>query len=246
MLRTVDSLIGHRLLASDGELGKVKDLYFDDRAWAIRYFMVDTAGWLADRRVLLSPLDVGEPDWSQMTLPVAMPRERVEASPPAAEDKPVSRQYERELSAYFGWPFYWVATPGAIPAQGGTAVADQIPDDPDEADDNDPHLRSANEVTGYHIQASDGEIGHVEALIADTALWVIRYLVVDTRNWLPGRKVLIARNWLESVSWEEKRVVVGLSREEIKGSPKYDSAEPVNRRYEECLYDYYGRPSYWN
>jgi uncharacterized protein YrrD len=246
MLRSVNSLIGHRLLATDGELGTVKDLYFDDRAWAVRYFVVNTGGWLADRRVLISPIDVGEPDWSKMTLPVGMSREQVEASPPAEEDKPVSRQYEENLSAFFGWPFYWVTTPGGVPAQAGTAVADQVPEHPDESDDSDPHLRSANEVIGYQIQASDDEIGHVETLIADTDLWVVRYLVVDTRNWFPGRKVLVARNWLKSVSWKDRKVVINLTCEEIKGSPEYDEAEPVNRRYEERLYDYYGRPTYWN
>ncbi len=49
--------------------------------------------------------------------------------------------------------------------------------------ENDPHLRSAEELEGYHIQASDGEIGHLESLVADHANWDIRYLRVEAGNW---------------------------------------------------------------
>ena len=58
--------------------------------------------------------------------------------------------------------------------------------------DDDPHLRSIEAVTGYHIHASDGEIGHVEDFLIEDADWSIRYLVVDTKNWWPGKKVLIS------------------------------------------------------
>ncbi|MGQ9572218.1 MAG: PRC-barrel domain-containing protein [Dehalococcoidia bacterium] len=102
----------------------------------------------------------------------------------------------------------------------------------------DPHLRSVKEVTGYHIQATDGEIGHVEDFILDDEDWVIRYMVVDTRNWLPGKKVLVAPGWVENIDWSESKVAVGLSREEIKDSPEYDPSAPVNREYEVRLYDY--------
>ena len=242
MLRSTNSLIGYRILATDGVLGKVKDLYFDDRTWTARYLVADTGGWLEDRLVLISPVDVGTPDWSKDLLPVSLSKKQVEESPPAAEDQPVSRRYEQELSAHFGWPFYWVATPGGIPGQAAVESAAEQPEEPSEGDSN---LRSAREVTGYHIQATDGEIGHVEDMIIDTDPWIIRYLVIDTKNWLPGRKVLVARNWLNSVSWEEHKVHVDLNRNEIKGSPEYDPAKPVNRDYETRLYDYYGRPSYW-
>ena len=41
----------------------------------------------------------------------------------------------------------------------------------------DPNLRSTNVVSGYHIQASDGEIGNVEDFIVDDQTWAIRYLI---------------------------------------------------------------------
>jgi hypothetical protein len=46
MLRTAKSLNRHRITAKDGEIGKLSDLLFDDRAWTIRYFVIDTRRWL--------------------------------------------------------------------------------------------------------------------------------------------------------------------------------------------------------
>jgi hypothetical protein len=70
--------------------------------------------------------------------------------------------------------------------------------------------------------------------------------VIDTRNWLPGRKVLVAPAWAEQVSWVERKVHVELGRETIKNSPEFDPSMPVNREYEARLYDFYGRPYYWD
>ena len=101
-----------------------------------------------------------------------------------------------------------------------------------EGGESDPHLRSTREVIGYHIQARDGETGHLEDLIVDDESWFIRYLVIDTRNWLPGRKVLVAPAWAEQVDWVARKIHLDLSRETIRNSPKYDPSMPVNREYE--------------
>jgi hypothetical protein len=115
----------------------------------------------------------------------------------------------------------------------------------EEKNSGDSHLRSSKEVLGYHIRASDGEIGHIEDFIAEDDTWFIRYIVVDTRNWLPGRKVLISPQWVEKISWAVHKVHIDLLRDNIKNSPEYDPGQPVNREYETMLYDYYGRPKYW-
>lgn len=109
----------------------------------------------------------------------------------------------------------------------------------------DPHLRSSDEVKGYRIHASDGEIGHVEDFILEDEEWRIRYLVVDTGKWLPGKKVLVAPMWIKDILWADSMVVVNLTKEEIENSPPYSPELPINRDYEEVLYDYYGRPKYW-
>jgi hypothetical protein len=146
---------------------------------------------------------------------------------------------------YYGWPYYWhgadvwgpVATPSDLRTIEKTETGAP---DPDKS-----HLRSTKEVTGYHINAADGEIGHVEDFILDDSTWTLRYVVVDTRNWLPGRKVLVSPTWVRSVEWRERLVNLDLSRESVQNSPKYEPDAPVNREYETRLYDYYGRPAYW-
>jgi hypothetical protein len=101
------------------------------------------------------------------------------------------------------------------------------------------------EVTGYHIQATDDEIGHVEDFLVDDHSWTIRYLAVDTRNWLPGKKVLVSPDWAETIDWGQSKVMVKLTRDQIKNSPAYDPSTPVDRAYEARLYDYYHRSRYW-
>ncbi len=98
---------------------------------------------------------------------------------------------------------------------------------------------------GYHIQAHDGELGHVEDLIVDTGEWKIRYLVVDTRNFWPGKKVLLAPDWIREIVWDTQRVQVDLAREAIRQGPEYQPDRLLDREYEEELHTHLGRPGYW-
>jgi len=107
------------------------------------------------------------------------------------------------------------------------------------------NLRGVKEVTGYHIAATDGEIGHVEDFFIDEADWRIYYLLVDTRNWLPGRRVLISPDWITDIVWADSQVHVNATREQVKNSPEIDPTGAVDRRYETTLYGHYGFPPYW-
>jgi len=248
MLRSLKDIMGYHIAASDGELGSVRDFYFDDQEWVIRYLVADTGRWLPGRQVLLSPVSVAGLEWASRRMKIALTKDQIEKSPAINEDEPVSRQAERDLVAHFDWPTYWGAAPHgpatASPHRSGDtsqAVAERRVTQ----QSTDPCLRSVDEVTGYHIQAKDGEIGHVEDFITEDDLWALRYMVVDTRNWLPGRKVLVAPAWIDAVHWDEAKVLVNLTRDEIKNSPPFDPAQPINREYETRLYDFYGRPKYW-
>lgn len=241
MLRVTSSIEGYKLSASDGELGKVKDFLVDDRVWSVRYLVADTGPWLLGRRVLLSSAVLQDPDWTLGVVPVALTKEQIENAPVLADDKPVSMQHEIALHDYYGWPRYWGMHTPVFPAE---AMAES-PAARSDNEDGDPHLRSTKEVEGYHIDAADGEIGHVDDFVVDTEGWWLRYAVIKTRNWLPGRKVLVAPDWFESVHWVDRKVKCSLTREEIKNSPEFDPSAPVNREYEEKLHDYYGRPKYW-
>jgi sporulation protein YlmC with PRC-barrel domain len=237
MFRSIKELTGYAIHAADGNIGRVHDFYFDDQTWAIRYLVVDTGGWLSSRKVLVAPVALDVPKWESKTLPVRLTKEQVEKSPSIDLDKPVSRQMEEELYAYYGWRPYW----RDARARAAVRVIEKSVKD----ESSQLSLRSVDEVIGYDIQASDGEIGHAADLIIDDEAWIIRYIVVDTHDWLPGKKVLVSPSWTGAVTWPERNIYVGLSREMVKNSPEFDPSAPVNREYELRLYDYYGRPKYW-
>ena len=262
MLRHLKDLQGYALRATDGDIGIVKDFYFDDERWVVRYLVVETGTWLASRKVLVSPVSLGTPNHEQRVLPVSITREQVKNSPDIDTEKPVSRQHEKDYLGYYGYPAYWdsVGTWGAGSLPG--LLAPEIGVTPSgigvlEAEravaaeratrhrDEDPHLRSCKTVTGYHIKAQDGEIGHVQGWIVDEESWAIRYLVVDTSNWWMGHKVLIAPQWIQEVSWADKLVVANMTRNAIQNAPAWDAALPPDRAQEADIYKHYDRTGYW-
>lgn len=246
MLRSMKELRGYKIQTTDDEIGKAHEFYFDDQFWLIRYLVVDTGNWLPGRLVLISPHSLAKPDWAAKIFPVNLSKEQVESSPEIDIAKPVSRQHEVELAKYYNWPPYWS---GAEARVAGAFAVPPKAEEQQKEEKGDPHLRSSREVIGYSIEASDGEIGHVEDFIVDDESWIIRYMIVDTRKWLHwlpgGKKVLIAPAWIKRTDWSESKVRVDLSKEQIKNSPQFDSSAPVNREYEILLHDYYGRPKYW-
>ncbi|MBD3321269.1 MAG: PRC-barrel domain containing protein [Chitinivibrionales bacterium] len=253
MLRSAKEMKGYSIKARDGHIGKVSDFMFDDTSWTIRYLVADVGDWLVHNHVLIAPAALRTP--GEREFPVDLTTEQVKNSPNIDTEKPVSRKEEEKLRLYYGWPVYWGPTgfagpmPAAIPAPEipGNSAEEQTELKKDtEGSGEDSHLRSLNELVGYNIEASDTGIGHIDDCIIGSETWGIRYLIVDTGNWIPGRKVLVSPAWAESISWYEKVVTITHSSEEVRKSPEYNPADPVNREYEEILYDYYGRPKYWH
>ena len=251
MLKNANHLKGLVIRAKDGEIGTVDQLYFDDETWAIRYLTAETGSWLDDRKVLISPFSVVNADWQAKRLDVALTRKQVEHSPNIDTHRPVSRQHEAEYLGYYGYPYYWGGPylwgPAycpmnlAIPAIASKeALAERI-----RKESADSHLRSTEAVTGYHIAATDGEIGHVAGFVVDDEAWAIRYIEVATQNWWPGKKVLVSPDWINDVSWTSSKVYVSLSRETIKTGPEFAESMPITREYESRLHLHYGRSPYW-
>lgn len=250
MIQSLNIIRKYSIQATDGILGSVSDIYFDDAEWTVRYLVVDTGTWLSGRKVLIPASALGSPDNRLRHFPVQLTRAQVEDAPSIDEDKPVSRQHEADLHGYYGWEPYWGAgglapgmagyAPGAIPPPPPEPAAGAIAEEP-----GDPHLRSGREVIGYRIAATDGDVGHVEDILVDDDGWRVRYLLVDTRNWLPGRKVVMAPDWVRTIDWAERKVAVDHTRDQVKGSPEYDEVAGVSRAYERGLYEHYGRTAYW-
>jgi len=255
MLRSVKSLEGFAIGATDGTIGKVKDFYFDDQSWVVRYLVVDTSAWLGGRRVLISPYSIGKTASDEAVLPATITKDQIKNSPGIDSEEPVSRQYEKSYLGYYGYPYYWGGAglwgDGYYPGTTLTGVDAQyyagdrgylkVPS----ADDSDPHLRSCNAVKGYHLSATDGEIGHVEGFLVDDATWSIRYMIVNTSNWWVGHQVLVSPEWIEHVSWADSKVRVALTRESIKAAPVYTEGMRLDRDAEWGVYQHYGRKAYW-
>jgi hypothetical protein len=235
--------------ATDGEMGNVDDFLVDDQSWGVRYLVVETGGILGGRRVLISPISFLETEEERRRFQLALTMNKIENSPSIDLDKPVCRQQERDYYHYYGYPHYWgyggLWGMGTYPGVLATSAPEGAYAGQRDEAPGDAHLRSVNEVRGYHVQGSDGAIGHVEDFIVDDETWEVLYLVIDTSNWWFGKKVLVAPRWASRVSWDERKIYVGMSRAAIKDSPEWDGTAGVNRVYEAHLYDYYGHPAYW-
>lgn len=247
MLLSTRELVGYVLSAQDGEIGRCKDFLFDDEKWAIRYMVADTGSWLSKQRVLVSPVAIESVDSESKRLHVRLQRRQIEEAPRLDEDAPVSRQFERQYSRYYGYEPYWRGPNLWGMTQFPVYQDKEIVEDEKELNEphGDPHLRSVDEVIGYHIQAKDGEFGHVEDIILDPECWRVQYLIIDTRNWFPSPKVIVPPDWIDAVEWSDSTVKMPLTKEQVKSAPEYDPRAAVDRGYETRLYDYYGRPYYW-
>lgn len=251
MLKIADEMKKSPIRARDGDIGSIGDYYFDDRTWALRYVVVEIGSWLNRKKVLVSPAALSP--LSDGAIPAALTREQVAESPDIQTDLPVSRRHIEEITAYYGWPVMWGGTgfmagePSMIPPAAQQLAADREKKEEEIGKGHyDEHLRSADEVRGYHVSAVDGRIGHIRDLVLDDNAWAIRYLIVDTRDWLPGRTVLVSPRWVTDVQWDGRTVAVDLTRELIETSPPYDPDTPIQRQYEQLLHSHYGRTGYWH
>ena len=250
MLRHETEIKGYAIHAIDGLIGTVNDFLFDDATWLVRWLVIDTGNWLPDRKVLLPPSALADVNHMGRQFSVRLTKQQVKECPAVESDRPVSRQTETNIYSYYGWAPYWGL--GFVGIGGGYLAGTSPPppspelmrrekeiDDAQRAKD-DPALRSANEVTGYQILASDGEIGHVEDFLVEDDDWSIHYLVVDTTNWWPDKKVLISPLSVRKIEWTHRQVSLGADRQKVKDSPAYDPSTTVDPIYEKHFHDHYG------
>lgn len=250
MLRRMSELTDYTLRAKDGDIGTIDDLYFDDESWTVRHLVVVTGGWLSvQRRVLIPPRAVQHVDAAAHRLVTNLTRQQVEGSPGLDSARPVSRQYEQTLYGYYGYPYYWggpylwgpLIYPTAPPPNTYDAERHAAEHPPEDA-----HLRSARDVEGHRIQATDGELGHVADFLVDEETWAIRYLIADPRSWWPGHHVLVPTEWITAVHWNEATVQVNVDKAAVRNAPAYDPARALDRDAEMRYHRAFGREGYWD
>jgi hypothetical protein len=233
MLRSIKQLCGDQLGASDGEIGHVKDFYFDDQNWVVRYLVADTGSWLPGRKVLISPHAFGSLHESGKLLRVNLTRKQIEDSPSIESHKPVSRQYEEEYYRYYGWPYYWQGD--GLWGMSGFPIL-ELPAPPllseplnaigPQPERADAHLRSALAVNGYDIEASDGTFGHICDFMMDDQSWAIRELVIKVGHRFSGKEVQIPTSQVSRIRYEKSTVSVNLTSAAVQQSPAH-LLEPV-------------------
>ena len=257
MLRRLEEILGYELAAPDGIVGTLHDVFLDDETWTVRYVAVDTGLWLG-RSVLLSPISFESPDWQGRRIPLTVTRAEIERSPELLGRARFTREEEREFAAYYGYPHYWGGTglwgwadrPGALVAAppSGYVPPSALDADAARAADADvltTSVYSGKDISGYHIHALDGEIGHVDDFIIDEDSWSVRYLQIDTSNWIGGKTVLLAARWIQRIDPADGKIHVDVTKERIENSPEFDPGTAIDRAFEERLHQHYGLPAYW-
>lgn len=249
MLFQAEKFLGIAVQAKDGEIGKVKDMFFDDKTWAVRYIVVACGSWFDSNDVLLIPSSLQVPNALLPILLTSLTKEQVVHSPKLATDLPVSRQYEGEMHSYYSWEPYWsypafgYGFSAYYPDTQETAEAHLIEEEEAQDSDFDPQLRSLKEVIGYHIKASDEELGNVVDVLISRESAEVTHFVVDTQNWWPSKHVLIEVGSIRTIDWGLRTIGTTLDKETIKGAPEFDDKDSFNSAYMEKLWAYYHRNS---
>jgi len=262
MLFAVSALRNCPVRASDGDIGSARDFLFDDKNWKIRWMEIDAGHWLPGRRVLVHPCAIApielppKPALPMLSpgptleLAVNLTRAQIEAGPQSRAEEPVTREMESLLYDYYGWDPYWGVThfgAGALPnseqqivpeAARRDAAAEAFP-----AEDVSG-LHSAVSVQGMSVHASDGDIGHVENLLADDSNWEIRYLLIATRNWWPGKVARLSPYAVKDIDWYGARINMNVTREQVKAAPAWDPLALFDAASEEALHRHFGWPGY--
>lgn len=230
-----------RLYGLNGDVGTIQDLYFDDHSWAVRYFIVNTGGWLSGRIVLITPFAVAEIDDATASMRIKLQKEQIAEAPPITMAGPISRQYEEDYYKYYRWKPYWQtdATGWSGPTyypDASIMILDKplLPKHPDP-----PRLCSAGEIIGYSIHARDGEIGKVKDLFVDEEDWVVRYAEIETQKWSSGKNVLAQSRRVMQIDYQSRALTMSLSRHAIQSAPAYDPDELITPDYEIGLFQHY-------
>jgi hypothetical protein len=215
MLESTHLLTGFSLATEDGEIGSVKDFYFDDQHWNIRYLVVETGNWFFGGKVLISPYAIQGVAWEDRLLKVKMTKDQVRSSPSIDTNLPVSKQLEKKLNDYYAWPYYGSAGMG-YPTTGMVKVSRTVRSELEDNTAADKHLRSYRHVRDYKVYNPDGFLGETADFLVDTADWTLPYLVVEMADAADGDMIAIPTDQIASIDFSTYAVAVTLDTAQLK------------------------------
>jgi hypothetical protein len=215
-------LLDRSIHATDGDIGRVEDLYIEEKTWRVRYCVVETGSWFGDRRVLISPVSFQRVDADASQIVANITRDQVQRSPRIDANKPVSRQAEMALVSFFEWPMYWDDSDERrsrqIAESAGKDVVDADQQAPDlaatngegtrglEAQPANPHLRSLKEMMGYAVRTDEGTVGEAVGFRIDGATWLVH--AIEARPSEGGQLNLLPPDSINVVSWADREIHV--------------------------------------
>lgn len=241
MKRSITSIIGYSIKAIDGEIGKIKEFFFDDETWTVRFVIVKTGNWLTGSRVFISPEALIASDWDDENFKVNLTREQIRNSPEIDIAKPFSRQQEIRIFDYYELNSY--GSCGIIARE--IKKTGKNGSDKEEASSatlksyGNNLLHSTRKVIGYTISAVDGVIGKIDDFIFNDRNWKLDFMVVDNVDWNPDEKVIISPKRIKEIKWESSAVTVNTMVDLVKDSPEYDPNLPIGEVYEADLDNHY-------
>lgn len=223
--------------ATDGEIGKIKDLYFNDN-WEIRFFIVDTRKWLPGKKVLL-PFHVREEiNIEEGYIRVDRDKETIREGPKVPEDDNFVSAYQETVLDYFGWNSYKDSAVldsdhGPVTTAGSSEPNHRgsVPPEPDLAapEKQTDNLRSLEEFMEFKVHAKDGKIGIVDNVIL-TEKGEIQYLVVNSNeSYVENNLYLYRTDQVTSVDWFEKDLYLDDSVEGLDQVTPFRNEEEVFR-----------------
>ena len=209
--------------ATDGEIGEVKEFYFDDETWSVRYLIIETGNWFSNKKVFIVPQALLIPDWENKNFPINLTKAQIKSSPDIDTDLPISLRQEIEMYSHYAWERYsssgFYAGDSASVMNPRPVIDEEIITENSSADspaDYDPHLCSTERISGYHIHAINGDIGHLKDFIIDSETWKMTDLIIDTHNWIGGHKVLVPVRHVQEIQWENFKIIIDISKEYLK------------------------------